>query len=327
MGRHELLDSVVARMGSLYGESLKFFRRGLESPSVGEFIRSTRIREPHLDGIGDQEVTAMVGEESVPTRFSVLSWAGPTAPVLIFHHGSGDCPYHMRIRKILGEGLHEGGIGDTQVTVIATDSPFNRTRKEYYDAVGDLRSFATMLAVSTVLVESLVAAVRTRAAGGEGGGGAGVSRGGSGDPKGGLAVGGEPRVVVSGISLGGWVANLHHAYFDTAGEYRPIFAGAAPDALFLDSAYAGLASRRVQENPEAVTAALNFEEAFRARGAGNVFPLMGRYDQYVRLDRQSGIYEPEKVTVLEKGHVTGGAANSELRDFLLQGLGNPVATR
>lgn len=323
MGRHELLDTLVARMGSLYGESLKFFRRGLESPSVGELIRCTRVREPLLDGIGEEEVTAIVGGESVPTRFSVLSWAGPTAPVIIFHHGSGDCPYHMRIRKILGEGLHEGGIGDTPVTVLATDSPFNRSRKEYYDAVGDLRSFATMLAVSAVLVESLVGAARTRAFRDQGGD-AGVSADGSGAAQ---SVGGEPRVVVSGISLGGWVANLHHAHFDSATEYRPIFAGAAPDALFLDSAYAGLASRRVQETPEAVTAALNFEEAFRARGAENVFPLMARHDQYVRLERQSGIYDPEQVTVLEKGHVTGGAANSELREFLLQGLRNPVAVR
>ncbi|MFP4484086.1 MAG: hypothetical protein ACLFO1_04460 [Spirochaetaceae bacterium] len=305
MGRHELMDTLVARMGGLYGESLKFFRRGLESPHVGELIRRTEIPELDVDGAGEQEVTASAAGERLTTRFSVLSRAEPRAPVLLFHHGSGDCPYHSRIRSILGDGLHENGVGDIAATVIATDSPFNRTRKEYYDAVGDLRSFATMLALSAALMESLVRAVRARAPRADGGA---------------VTPGGCSKVTVSGISLGGWVANLHHAYFGSADEYRPIFAGAAPDALFLDSAYARLASHRVQEDPEAVTHALNFEDAFRVRDNAKVFPLMARYDQYVRYERQSGVYAPENVTVMEKGHITGGAANGELRRFLLESL-------
>lgn len=195
---------------------------------------------------------------------------GATAPTLVFHHGSGDIPYHRRFKRILRAA---GPDGDALpgVNLIATPSPYNRTRREYFSAIRDLRRFATLIAGSTVLIEGIRQALP-----------------------------GSSSFVVSGISLGGWVTNLHHACFDTAQEYRPIFAGAALDALFTDSAYSALTSRRAL--------------------ADRVFPLLARYDQYISLERQGGIYLPENVTIAEKGHVTGTADNQTLLAALRAGF-------
>ncbi len=125
-----------------------------------------------------------------------------------------------------------------------------------------------------------------------------------------------PATTVAGISLGGWITNLHHAYFNTADVYRPIFAGAAPDALFLESSYGRLTSGSACTRPERIRDVLNFEEAFSKRGPDNVYALLARYDQYVQLERQKTVYDPGHLTIMEAGHVTGSSRNAELRKFL-----------
>ena len=88
---------------------------------------------------------------------------------------------------------------------------------------------------------------------------------------------GTRKSVVSGISLGGWITNLHRACYDTADEYRPIFAGAALDRLFVDSAYRKLTGKDALEHPDRLTDCLNFEDAFLRRSNQKVHALMRKY--------------------------------------------------
>ena len=121
---------------------------------------------------------------------------------------------------------------------------------------------------------------------------------------------------MSGISLGGWIANLHHACFNTADEYRPIFAGATLDRLFIESAYRKLTAKSALEHPDTLTVSLNFEAAFARRPNTNVYLLMGRVDQYIVLEQQRSIYNPDQATIIDRGHITGSSDTEMLRAFL-----------
>jgi hypothetical protein len=299
MDRHRFIDRFVAGMGGLYGESLRFFNRNIESLAVADLIRGAEIPEvSDLSELPTDEIAVTVNlpNGAVATRCRIVQDRRPAAPVLIFHHGSGDHPYHTRIRKIMRAATEESRLGE--FTIIATDSPYNISRKEYFGAVGDLEKFAAILAASTVLIEAIVQAVR-RTPG--------------------------SRITVTGISLGGWISNLHHAFLDTADEYRPVFAGAAPDALFLDSAYTRLTSAKALANPDRISAVLNFEDAFIAVPNAHVHALLGRYDQYVMLDRQRSVYRDENLTIIDRGHVTGSIATAEIAGFLAAGISRPAA--
>lgn len=96
------------------------------------------------------------------------------------------------------------------------------------------------------------------------------------------------RLVCAGLSLGGWITNLHHPYFDTCDVYNPVFAGAALHDLFTESIYLKLF-------------------ASSARDAG---------DRFIRFERQAGIYRPDQMTVIERGHTTGALAYRPLAGHL-----------
>ena len=46
---------------------------------------------------------------------------------------------------------------------------------------------------------------------------------------------GNGKIMVLGISLGGWVTNLHRSFYNSADIYVPIFAGAALGEVFVTS--------------------------------------------------------------------------------------------
>jgi hypothetical protein len=278
-------------MGSLYGNALKFFSGSHESPSLVAIAEEATASVPEPTGRGEYEATITTSGEAVTTKFTVMHWAGAGAPTLVFHHGSGDIPYHRRLAKILGSDASSRAPFEA-ANIIATCSPYNGSRREYFAAIRDLRMFAVLVAGSVALIEAIV-----------------------------RFAGPSSRTLVSGISLGGWIANLHHAVHDSASEYRPIFAGAALDALFLDSAYTRMTAKDALRAPAALTDCLNFEEEFRARQNGSVVAMLARHDQYIVLDRQASIYAPENLHVIEKGHITGSADNRTLREFLAQGIG------
>ena len=290
MGKHEFLDTLAAGMGAMYGDSLKFFSEGAQSASLEELVAQCSATAPDWNGPGEYtgEVRTPLG--TIPTEFTVLAWAGADAPLLVFHHGSGDIPYAGRAKKVLGRG--KSGFAppfDAGINVVATNSPFNESRKDYYAAIRDLERFGVLLAGSVALIEAVL---RAR-------------------PE-------SSKTVVSGISLGGWIANLHHACYDRADEYRPIFAGAALDRLFIDSAYRKLTGKAALEDLARLTECLNFEAAFARRSNENVHALLGRYDRYIVLEQQASIYREDQVTVIDRGHITGSGDNETLRGFLAE---------
>jgi len=128
---------------------------------------------------------------------------------------------------------------------------------------------------------------------------------------------GSQAVVVSGISLGGWVTNLHRTYRGAADLYAPLLAGAALGDLFLTSIYRRMAGRLALDNPDTIRRALNFEVDFMRKAEDDVRPLLGRFDQFIRYERQKRCYGDRPITVLDKGHITGVLSAGDLRRHIL----------
>ena len=287
MNLHKTADRLVAAIGGLYSDSTKFFREGTESPHLSNVIADTTVETPEPAEEREYEVAATFRDISATARYTVLRWSGAAAPTLIYHHGSGESNYTARIRRYAARmnlGAHN---------IIAVSVPFNRSLKEYLSGAARLDRWSFLLAASVQLTEHLVQHLR-----------ASDSR----------------WIVCAGISLGGWITNLHHSYYDTCDAYSPIFAGAALDDLFTNSVYRKLLASSAQEANEQFRSALNFESDFTARGNANVFPVMARFDQFIRFERQSGIYRPEQMTVLERSHTTGAVAYARIGAHLQERL-------
>ena len=331
MNLHRMADELVAALGGLYGDGTKFFRDGTESPHVSEVAAETRLSVSKAGSILELEegqemmVQAAHGAFSAPVRYTVLRWTGPQAPTLIYHHGSGESNYAARIRRIAGrmdDGQGTSGLDGAgrasgasasgaarrvsaaeaatsgPANIIACSVPYNHSLKEYLYGAARLDRWVFLLAASVRLTEALTSRLREM---------------------------GCPHIVCAGLSLGGWITNLHHTYFDTCDVYSPIFAGAALDDLFTESIYRKLLASSARDSGERFREALNFEKDFTARGTENVYPVMARFDRFIRFERQAGIYRGEQMTVLERSHTTGAVAYARLAEHLTRRLFSPPA--
>jgi hypothetical protein len=112
---------------------------------------------------------------------------------------------------------------------------------------------------------------------------------------------GGGNVCVSGISLGGFIVNIHRAYYNTARAYVPLLAGAAPDDLFLGSRFNVVTGHRALDNPEKEARILNFEEAYSRIPDNNVFPLLARHDTICPFRAAEGMLRQPQHTGSRKG--------------------------
>ena len=101
MEARRLLSLVLALggMGSMYGNSLKFFSERAESAPLEELVEQSSATTPDWNAEGEYVAEVRTPLGTIPTQFTVLEWAGAEAPVLVFHHGSGDIPYTTRGRR------------------------------------------------------------------------------------------------------------------------------------------------------------------------------------------------------------------------------------
>jgi hypothetical protein len=286
MNQHVLLDRLAIRGAELAGKGKRFFGEELESASIREHINATHIEIHDIDLKGENMIEAITAQGPVYAYFKVTRWVGYEAPTLIFTHCRGDQPYYKRLESIFPNASYM-----PHVNLIATGSPFNYNKKEYALAMGRLRGYVRMLAVTAVLTERILQFIKKK---------------------------NKAGMVVGGLSFGGWVSNIHKAYFNSADEYRPMLAGARPDDMFLHSYYNKMVADNALSRPEKFINALNFELDFLNSNNSNVFPLLGKFDQYVELGVQSICYKPENTTLIDKGHQTTSMANDILREHLMK---------
>ncbi len=291
MNRHILTDSLPVTMASLLFWRSKLFRDSLESPSYAALLDSIELKWPRITGEGIYEVPTRTPIGALDPAFKLVRWRGPDYPTVIYHHGNNERPFN---RNLLARNTFHDifltGKDSFPANLILARACFHRSFRLYLKNMGHLSTFSTLMAVSVKMIEKLRQYAAERSSG----------------------------VAVSGISLGGWVTNLHRVFFNTADLYIPLLAGTAPGDVFIRSVYRKLTDRLALENPETVERVLDFENLFTAAQKNNVFPLLARYDQLIRFERQKASYGNNiPVEVIEKGHVTGSAASTELRSHIL----------
>ncbi|MBX0296689.1 hypothetical protein EGH23_17565 [Halomicroarcula sp. F27] len=295
MNRHELIDVATIRLSALLLGESTFFARSVDAPPLVDVTSETtlpvdEVGDPRTAGRCDVEVDTPCGV--FETAYLPWQWLGPEYPTLVYHHGSGERPFDSgrfstnSVRRLFC-GLEE----DLPINLIAVRAPFHDgSSREYIRAMGELENFVGMLAASAGLLEALTDRIADRTDG---------------------------PVVLSGISLGGWVVNLHRACFGSADRYVPLFAGAALGDMFVSSVYRYMTADAARRRPSQLREVLDFEDAFRAVEAANCAPLLGRYDRIIEYDRQRPSYTGMSLAVLERGHVTGSLAAAPLRQHVL----------
>lgn len=279
MNKHELLDRLTCRIGSVAAGEKKFFAKSIGKETLKEVIDSISMELPPIKGEGEYKVQGTVPGGEIEGDFMVYQWLGEAYPTLIFHHGNNEQPFNFKkTAKNTFRNIIKNREDQLQSNVILLRAPFHdQGIKAYSEKLTEGKNFIAMLAFSTVLTDRLVTAVKEKT--------------------------GKP-VAVAGFSLGGWVTNLHKTYFDQADAYIPMAAGALLAELFLTSRYRALAGQPAFDDPEDLRRTMNFQQDFLGKSQGNIHPLLGKYDQIIEYPMQSGAYPECTVNVVEKGHVT-----------------------
>ncbi len=292
---HEFLDKYSVAMTALLFKKSQWFRESVESPGFEDHLNHIEMPSLDIKAEGFYEIEAETLAGKLDPAFHVVKWLGPEYPTLIYHHGNNERPFNYGFASkntFKSTILVEKDLFNANL--ISVRAPFhNDGMKAYLEKMGDLSNFTAMLSASVKLMEMLVRHLKSNGCG---------------------------KVAVAGISLGGWVVNLHRSYYNSADVYLPIFAGAALDELFLTSYYKKLASELVKENPDLIRNTLNFEEEFKQIKDDNVFPLLARFDQIIEFDRQKRCYNEKVISVIDKGHITGALASEKLRGHILKHL-------
>lgn len=295
MNRHELVDVGTIMLSSVLLRNSKFFSRSIESPPIGEVVAGTQVPALGSAGFAEGRVRSIPVETPVGSyeaAYLPWQWRGPDHPTLLYHHGSGEQPFDFgRFSANSFRRLFDTSDKSFPGNVVALRAPFHdHSSRAYARSMGALGNFVGMLASSTALVEALRRRLDDAAG----------------------------SLVVSGISLGGWVTNLHRAFHGSADRYAPIFAGAALGEMFVSSVYRRMSGSRARDHPQRLRSVLDFEEAFRGVAAPECSPLLARYDRIIEFDRQKAAYAGMDVSVLEKGHVTGSLATGPIRGWLIE---------
>jgi hypothetical protein len=296
VNRHAMLDRITIPVTQVFLGGYKLFGESHDSPGFAEHLTGIESHLPERLTPGAHEVAARTARGQLDPGFFVARWLGAGYPTILYHHGNNERPFDFgrfsknSFKRVLLDAGHQ-----IPASIIGIRAPWHRSIRQYMRAMAHLSNFTGMMAVSAWLIEGLIDRVREQGA--------------------------EP-VTVSGFSLGGWITNLHRAMYGTADVYVPMAAGTALDDTVLDSIWGRTVSATLQQDPVPVRQALNFEREFAARPQRNVFPLLGRYDQYIRHDVQTHAYGVHPVRTLDKGHITLLADAPTLREHLLAHLGS-----
>ena len=300
MNKHIFLDNLTASIGALVTGRKKFFAESTDSLSFEELIRSTELSVAEINSEGTFEVNATSRIAGIlDPAFRVEKWLGVEYPSIIYHHGNNERPFDYRkIAKNSFRDIFVKARDKFDANLIAVRAPFHDgSLKEYQQKMLHLKNFMSMISASVKLNEAIIEKLRETS---------------------------SAHVITCGISLGGWVTNLHRSYFSSSTAYVPLLLGAYLGELFLKSKYSKLASDLVFQQPEKIRQLLNFNDDFRKVTDRNLYPLLAIYDRYIEYDVQKKSYEGHPVRTIESGHVTGSLNTVALRDHILEVLQNSI---
>lgn len=287
MSIHGLIDRASTTLGSRF--MAKAFREGLETAPLQEHLDSLELSLPNIEEEGEYGVTASTLAGELDALFRIAQWRGSNYPTVIYHHGAAETPFDYGFKKIFPLKKI-----DIKANLILLRAPFHESLKDYKAGIVNLNNYLAMIATSISLIERLTAYIREES---------------------------SDLIVISGTSLGGYITNFHHIFFDSASYYVPLLAGVNMYHTLFESIYAKGVVATSAADKEKLNELLNFTAEFAEQDNSNVYPLLAADDQIVRLDVQEKSYGDVPVQTFAKGHVTGALAGTAIRDHISASTG------
>ena len=282
------VDRAGIAIGALTTKKYRYFSDNIDSPRVSEIMESLDMQLPEITGEGYYPFRINWEEKKLEGAFFVEQWLSDNHPVILYHHGAAEGSYDFSFKRILASRKQE-----IRGNLIAIQAPFNKSNKEFLESIRDIANYTSMMAASVMIMDGLIEQLRHR---------------------------GCPKILVTGLSLGGFVTNLHFAYRNTADEYRPIFAGGKMSDAFLYSAYSRITAPYAKDHPKELEEILDFEKDMKREDQNKLYPMLGKQDQIVRFEVQKNSYPAAEIRVVPYGHATGSLRFGMLREYILEGL-------
>lgn len=290
MNKHIFVDNLTAHVGALVAGKNKFFSQSIDSKPFDQLVNEIEVDIPEITGEGTFELEAATAGGPVGIAFRVEKWMGADYPTLIYHHGNNERPFdYSKNAKNTFRNIFVSAKETFNLNLVVVRAPFHDiSLKAYQVKITELENFMTMIAASVKLNEELIRVLSA-----------------------------DQEVFTCGISLGGWVTNLHRSLYNTASAYIPMLAGSFLGELFLQSAYRRLVGSLALENEARIRDLLNFDDSFSLVKTRNIYPLLARYDRFIEYHVQRKSYNGHDVKTIEAGHVTAAISTNELRTHVL----------
>ena len=286
---HESIDHLHPMVLGLVAP--RAFRHGTMSPPLREHLDAVRLSVPPLSAQNRYRLTADTLAGPLTCRYRVRHGPRPDAPVLIYHHGVAEMPYDKTFRGIFGRRAIDAH-------VVALQAPFHQSWLALAKGLGTLNQFMAMGAVSIAMMEAVRRRFQER---------------------------GASRCLIAGLSLGGFLALMHHLHIGAADRYVPLLAGPDIAHTMLHTPFRRLLDPAARAQAGHLRSLFDFRQAFQACDARRIFPLLARYDLDMPYEHLHPCYQQQQIptAILERGHITGSAAFAALRRHLLSCL-NPL---
>ena len=203
---HAFLDKYSVAMTALLLKD-RWFNSGVESPGFQQQLDGITVTLPVFEKEGFYEADTHSTTGKLDPAFHVVKWLGPEYPTIIYHHGNNEDPFNYgAASKNTFKSVLYAEKDKTNANLISLRAAFHSNGiKRYMEKMNQLENFSAMLSASVKLIEELTAHLKCN---------------------------GCEKVIITGLSLGGWVVNLHRSFYNSAHVYVPIFAGAALDEFF-----------------------------------------------------------------------------------------------
>lgn len=281
---HESFDRLHVHLVSRVMPSA--FRHGSTSPTLHDHLAAVRLELPPLTTERHYRVTAQTLIGPVETGYQVRLGGRADLPALVYHHGIAEMPYDKSFRLIFRTRQ------PIPAHLAAVQAPFHRSWLTVREGTLTFSHFMAMCAVSVKLMDAV---------------------------RGLLVEYGAQGSLLTGTSLGGFIALLHHLQRGTADRYAPLLAGPDLSHIMLDTHFRRFLAPQAQAQAEHLQSRLDYRQAFEASDTRRVFPLLARYDLDVSYDYHEACYAASGVPVvtLQRGHITGAMTFGALRQHLL----------
>jgi len=292
MNKHIFLDVLSIELKALLQRKEKMFFQSAECPAPSVLLDSAEIKMPEINDTGTHRVEVSMRTGKYYADFRVEKWLGIEYPTIIYHHGNNESPFdYDKPSKSSFYHIFVTHKAQFPCNLIVIRAPFHDlSYRAYQKKLRALVNCVSMFIASSSLVEALIQEIRKH---------------------------NSQKIMVSGLSLGGFVSNYHRAKYNTADVYVPLLSGTLLGDMFTMSRYRKLIGLNDTIKKESVRKLLNFDKVFNAVPDKNVYPLLARYDRYVEYNVQKHSYNGHPLEVIKTGHITGVIRFNALRGHIL----------